>query len=108
VALRLAQARDASNAGIGLSNGCFGSEWRTQIVVGAGQQFELQQAQELAAKLVTQQAGANIPVVSFDLAVTRALNSWLQQHLFDRASLEGSIATFALSILVCVAQAISR
>jgi len=42
VALRLAQARDASNVGIGLSNGYFGFEWRTQIVAGAGQQFELQ------------------------------------------------------------------
>ncbi len=57
--------------------------------------------------MVTQQAGANIPVVLFDQAVKSTLNSWLQQHLFDRASLEGSIATYALGILVCVAQAIS-
>jgi len=42
VALRPAQARDASNAGIGLSNGYFGSEWRNQIVAGAEQQFEFQ------------------------------------------------------------------
>jgi ribose transport system permease protein len=34
------------------------------------------------------------------------LNAWLQPHFFGRPSLESNIATFAPTILVCVAQAI--
>ena len=40
------------------------------------------------------------------LLVVVALNAWLQPHFFGRPSLESNIATFAPTILVCVAQAI--
>ncbi|MBV8869135.1 MAG: hypothetical protein JOY65_06935, partial [Acetobacteraceae bacterium] len=40
------------------------------------------------------------------LAVVVALNAWLQPRFFGRASLEGDIATFAPTILVCLAQAL--
>ncbi|HTW25811.1 MAG TPA: ABC transporter permease [Acetobacteraceae bacterium] len=40
------------------------------------------------------------------LAVVVALNAWLQPHFFGRPSLESNIATFAPTILVCVAQAV--
>ncbi len=40
------------------------------------------------------------------LAAVVALNAWLQPHFFGRASLEGNIATFAPTILVCLAQAL--
>lgn len=40
------------------------------------------------------------------LAVAVGLNAWLQPNFFHRASLESNIATFAPTILVCVAQAI--
>ncbi len=39
-------------------------------------------------------------------AVAIALNAWLQPNFFGRASLESNIATFAPTILACVAQAI--
>jgi ribose transport system permease protein len=40
------------------------------------------------------------------LVVAVALNAWLQPGFFGRASLESNIATFAPTILACVAQAI--
>lgn len=40
------------------------------------------------------------------LVVVVAMNAWLQPHFFGRPSLESNIATFAPSILVCLAQAI--
>lgn len=40
------------------------------------------------------------------LAIVVALNAWLQPKFFGAASLDGNIATFAPTILVCVAQAL--
>lgn len=40
------------------------------------------------------------------LAVAVGLNAWLQPSFFSRASLESNIATFAPTILACVAQAV--
>ena len=40
------------------------------------------------------------------LAAAVALNAALQPHFFSRASIEGNMATFAPTILVCVAQAV--
>jgi ribose transport system permease protein len=46
-----------------------------------------------------------IPGIAMLIAVV-ALNAWLQPHFFGARSLEGNIATFTPSILICVAQAI--
>lgn len=40
------------------------------------------------------------------LAVVVGLNAWLQPRFFGRASLESNVATFAPTVLACVAQAI--
>jgi ribose transport system permease protein len=40
------------------------------------------------------------------LVTVVALNAWLQPHFFGHASLESNIATFAPTILICVAQAV--
>jgi ribose transport system substrate-binding protein len=45
---------------IGLSNGYFGTEWRTQMVAGAQAQFDLYKSQNKASSLVVQQAGADV------------------------------------------------
>lgn len=49
--------------------------------------------------------GGALPAFAM-LAVAVGLNAWLQPGFFGRASLESNIATFAPTILVCVAQAI--
>ena len=57
----LGSARAAgSDAVIGLSNGYFGTEWRTQMVEGAQLQFNEYKAKGMAGKLVVQQAGADV------------------------------------------------
>ena len=54
------KARAASDAVLGLSNGYFGTEWRTQMIAGAQEQFDTYKAGGLAGKLVVQQAGADV------------------------------------------------
>ncbi len=54
------RAHAASDAVIGLSNGYFGTEWRNQMVAAAQEQFDGYKAKGKAAKLVVQQAGADV------------------------------------------------
>jgi len=54
------RARAASDAVIGLSNGYFGTEWRNQMIAGAEAQFAGYKAKGMAAKLVVEQAGADV------------------------------------------------
>lgn len=60
VPLLVGRAEAAAKAVIGLSNGYFGTEWRNQMIAGAEQQFDGYKAKGLAAKLVVEQAGADV------------------------------------------------
>ena len=69
------QAEEGSKIVVGLSNGYFGTEWRTQMIAGAKEQFDMYKSKGMAGQLIIQQAGADTNQQIQDI------RNMIQQHV---------------------------
>jgi ribose transport system substrate-binding protein len=68
-------AEEGSKIVVGLSNGYFGTEWRTQMIAGAKEQFDMYKSKGMAGQLIIQQAGADTNQQIQDI------RNMIQQHV---------------------------